>query len=220
MSVNAGDVLRIETFTPGGGLLEVDNGLDPSIELIDPNGNVISHTNVTGNELLIHAAQFTGQYRVRVFGDNSEGEYFLQVEGATGGSLLPSVTGSNPTLGGFVAQFPQTLSLTFSEELAPASIAASDLIVGGLPATSVAKIDDRTYLFTLDLAANHGDGTYQVQLPAGSYGRSSGGGQPAADDDISGGHNGPCGLKHTMERAALASLANVLRGAAHVRGHV
>jgi hypothetical protein len=164
--VNAGDILRIETFTPGEGAGEPFNVLDPSIELIDPNGNVISSASASGNEILFHVAQVTGQYRARVFAASSGGEYFLQIEGATGGSIPPSVVDTNPDFGVRLAEFPLTYTLTFSEELDPLSVQASDLTVGGAPAVSVAAIDGRTYEFTIDPSVNVGSAIYLVTLAA------------------------------------------------------
>lgn len=166
--VNAGDILRIQTFTPGSGAGEPVNALDPGIEIIDPSGNLVPYANKVGNELLFHVAQATGQYRARVFAQGSEGEYFLQVEGATGGSLAPAVVDADPDAGAVVGQFPLTYTLTFSEELDPASVQASDLFFGGLPATAVTSLDGRIYEFTVDPSANFGTGVYQIAVAAGA----------------------------------------------------
>ncbi|MCA9236858.1 MAG: pre-peptidase C-terminal domain-containing protein, partial [Planctomycetales bacterium] len=164
--VRAGDILRIQTSTPGGGSGEPLNLLDPSIELYDPNGNLIPHANAAGNELLFHAAQQSGQYRVRVFSETTDGEYFLQVEGATGGSLPPFVVDADPDIGSKLNAFPSTYALSLSEAALPSSLQASDLLVGGLPAVSLTVIDSKTLEFTIDPAVNIGSGVYQVELAA------------------------------------------------------
>ena len=166
--VNAGDILRLQTYTPGGDVGQPENLLDVSIELIDPIGNVIPYTNQVGNELLFHVAQETGQYRVRVFSETTDGEYYLQVEGATGGNLPPTVVDTDPDVGSKLNAFPTNYTLTLSEATLPSSWQASDLLLGGLPATALNVIDAKTLEFTIDPSANLGSGVYEVVLAADS----------------------------------------------------
>lgn len=166
--VNAGDILRIQTFTPGAAAGEPTNALDPAIDIFDANFNVVTYQNKAGNELLFHVAQTTGSYRLRVHGNEAGGEYFLQVEGATGGSVAPLVVDTDPDSGAKVAEFPLTYTLTLSEELDPASVQPSDLLFGGLPATAVTAVDGRTYEFTVDATADIGTAIYLIELAAGA----------------------------------------------------
>ena len=166
--VQAGDILRIETFTPAGGAFEAVNDLDPDVEIFDPLGAVVPYANHVGNELLFHVAEQTGQYRLRVYAEDSEGEYFVQIEGATGDSLAPTVINTIPDNGVPLAEFPLNYTLTFSEGLQIGSVAADDLTIGGLPALSVTPLDGRTFEFAIDPASNVGDQVYQVDLAAGA----------------------------------------------------
>ena len=153
-AVQSGDILRIQTFAPGDGPLEIVNDLDPDFELFDPNENLIPHANSTGNELLFHVAQTSGQYRLRMYAEYSEGEYFVQVEGATGSSLPPTVIDANPDTGNVVSEFPPTYTLTFSEGLLIPTLSGAVLDLqgeGNDAFTSVFELDatPRVILSTL-----------------------------------------------------------------------
>ena len=169
-TVNPGDILRIETFTPASGPFEFVNELDPSLELYDTFGNLVATSNSEGNEVLFHVVGGgeTGKYQLRLFSeDGSAGEYFVQVEGSSASSLLPTVIDTNPDFNATVPVFPTTYTLEFSEQLLLPSVEASDLLIGGLPALSVNGFGS-TYEFEVDPAANVGDGLYLVELTAGS----------------------------------------------------
>lgn len=174
--VQTGDILRIQSFTPASGPGEAVNDLEPSLELYDANGVIVPYSNATGNELLFHVAETTGNYRLRVFGDDSFGEYFVQIEGATGTNAVPEVIDTNPDTGSLISVFPQTYTVTYSESLLSGSIDAGDLLFAGLPATSVEQIDGRTLEFTIDPAANTGDGIYQIEIAADAFTDLQGGG--------------------------------------------
>lgn len=172
-SVNAGDALSVETSTPLDGPNEPANDLDPAVELYAPDGSLVASDDNSAadgrNVALSHTAAQTGVYRLQLTGvSESVGEYFLKIEGATGAEVAPHATGSDPTDGGTVATFPATYTVHFSESLLFTSVDAADLVVGGLPATSVTVIDGDTLQFGVDPAADIGDGVYAASMAAGS----------------------------------------------------
>ena len=167
IAVVDGDQLVITTNTPGDGPLLIENLVDPQIELFDPNGALIAHTNVAGNESLIHTAGLTGIYNLRVFAaPGTEGEYQFEVLGATGTDPLPFAIDADPDDGALLGTFPTTYTLDFSESILSSSVQAFDLSIDGHPATDVRQIDGDTFEFTVDPAADSGDGTYTAVLAA------------------------------------------------------
>lgn len=166
-AVNEGDILRIETLTPGDGPFELVNELDPDLEFFAPDGTAIAYDNRVGNELLFHVAETTGQYRLRLFAEDTEGEYFVQIEGATGENLPPAVVDFQPSDGDRLAQLPENITLVFSESLFTPSVSADDVLIGGLPALSVNQRDGISFDFEVDPAANVGDGFYLVEVASG-----------------------------------------------------
>ncbi|MEX0938203.1 MAG: alkaline phosphatase family protein [Pirellulales bacterium] len=174
----AGDHLVIETFTPAGGAGQVLNELDPTIELYDPNGILVATADGgapdSRNVHFEYDAEMAGTYRVVVRSNGepdgtNRGEYVLSVQGATGGTNAPpQVANVNPGNGATVTNFPTTYVVDFSETIRATSVQASDLVIGGLPATDVEAIDGDSFRFTVDAAANVGDGTYTVEMAEGA----------------------------------------------------
>ena len=166
-----GDVLVISVSAPADQSLEFANNLDPGWELYGPSGAIVAASRGPSDQPIALPVTQTsaGEWRVRVYGESdSRGEYVLNVAGATGGNQAPRVIDADPDTGARLAQFPTTYTLDFSETLLAPSIQAADLLIGGLPATSVTAVDGDTYTFTIDPAANVGDGVYAVTLAAGS----------------------------------------------------
>ena len=165
-NVLEGDVVTIETFTPSDGPLEFINELDPGIEVFDPTGAVVSHTNVLGNETITFVAGLTGTYTVRVFaeddalGDLTRGEYVLSVSGYTGALPLFHVVDSNPANGdrfsGVTA--PPQITIDLNDSVLLTSVQASDLKIDGVhDATNVTIIDADTLVFDCPLGVwTHG----------------------------------------------------------------
>ncbi len=168
--VRSGDVLNIATSTTAAGPGQFVNDLDVGIELVDPAGALIPHTNGPGDELFTHTATHGGSYRVRVFAQpGTQGEYLVTVSGATGGGPAPQVVATNPADGVTVPSLPTTVRIDFSQALLVSSVDAGDLIVAGLPALSVAAIDGDTFEFTIDPSIDRGvDAVYDMVLPVGS----------------------------------------------------
>lgn len=167
-----GDTLTITTTLPLAGPNLPGNALDPELTLYAPDGTVVAtdQDSLDGrNASIVYTADQTGEYRVEIASQNIEsGEYFLGVAGATAADPAPEVEQVTPFDGFRTVSFPTSVTLDFSEQILLTSLSASDLIVGGLPATAVSVIDGDTIEFTIDPAANVGDGQYTVSLPAGS----------------------------------------------------
>src|SRR5262249_5481496 len=71
---------RLETSTPADGPNEFVNNLNPHIELYSPSNTLVASGTPLGdgrNEFIQYQPLVTGNYRVRVTGENSAGEYFL-----------------------------------------------------------------------------------------------------------------------------------------------
>ncbi|HBE71285.1 MAG TPA: hypothetical protein DDW52_24320, partial [Planctomycetaceae bacterium] len=167
-----GDTLSITTSLPLSGANLPGNALDPEIKLYAPDGSLVAsdQDSLDGiNASIAHTADQSGEYRIEIGSQNIEsGEYFLNVEGATAPDPAPEVVQITPFDGFRTIDFPSSVTLDFSEQILLTSLSAADLIVGGLPATAVSIIDGDTAEFTIDPAANVGDGEYTISLPAGS----------------------------------------------------
>src|SRR5262249_50946511 len=102
--VNAGDTLTLSTTTPSDQGGEFHNTLVPQIDLYDNFTNLVaSNAGQPKNASITYVAQTAGTYFVSVSGVNgSTGEYVLDIEGATGRLVPPSVKTS--VLGGHILQ--------------------------------------------------------------------------------------------------------------------
>ncbi len=182
--VQQGDALTFTTWTPLEGPGEPVNPLDAALEVYAPGNLAVPAASATGvgNALLQHTAAETGLYRVRVFGQaGTAGEYVLGVQGGTPTNPAPGVTDANPAADAQLPGFPVTYRLDFSESLLLATLQPGDLIVGGRPAMALTILDGDTVAFTVDPAANVGDGVYAVSLAAGAVSDLQGRGNLAFD---------------------------------------
>ena len=106
----AGEVVTITTMTPGDGIGDPGNTLNPELQLFDPTGTLIAF-NLNGaadgrNAVLSTTVTATGQYKIAVLPTAGAGDYTVQVTGAAGGvtitesaSLLALSPGANNTPG-------------------------------------------------------------------------------------------------------------------------
>ncbi len=96
-SVLEGDRFTITTETPGTAAGQPVNELDPGLELVDPDGVVVPHTNQSGNEILTRTATKTGVYLVRVFSETDvPGDYVLSIADNAGPAPPLVVVESDP----------------------------------------------------------------------------------------------------------------------------
>ncbi|MEN1678621.1 MAG: Ig-like domain-containing protein [Planctomycetota bacterium] len=159
----AEDLLRTLT-TPGVHDFVTANSPLARLELFDPSGVPIDG----GADFVNLVAPVAGDYRLRVSALALEGEYVLEVSGATGQGVPPTVVETLPANGTLFATVPTTYTVTFSEPLLEGTVGPEDLLVNGLPATGVTMIDALTFRFDVDPSVDSGDGVYDVQLPAGA----------------------------------------------------
>lgn len=161
--VVAGDSLSINTSQPAAGPNEFVNDLDRAVELYDETGSLVA-SDASG--ALTHVATSSGTYYVRVLSENSiNGEFALSVSGYTGAAESFEVTAVNPIDGESLTSAPTEMQIEFSEAVLLTSVAASDLTVNGVPATSVSVVDARTLSFTLPTL---GHGTQNVAIAGGA----------------------------------------------------
>ena len=173
MTAQASDNLVFQTSTPLDGSNDPARELDPAIEIFGPDGTLLASDSNGGadgrNASAAISAPVSGQYRVRVLAENgSSGTYFLTVAGASAVAAAPAVVTTTPTNAGLVATFPATVTVQFSESLDHQTVAASDLTIDGVNATSVTAIDGQTFRFDIDPSTNVGDRTYSVSIAAGA----------------------------------------------------
>ena len=168
--VEALDNLVLSTATPAGGPFEFVNDLDPVVELYDPSGNLVASDDNSAadgrNALLAYAAPTAGTYTARVIANDSNGEYVLNISGATGGLPSFEVLSSDPFDGQSLAFDPTEMLVTFSDVVFLTSVDASDFLVNGVPAVSYSVVDQSSVLF--DFPVPLGEGVHTVSIGAGA----------------------------------------------------
>jgi hypothetical protein len=168
--VDAGSQLTVATLTPGADAGEPLNSTDLAIELFAPDGTFIttSSDDAGGTDAeIVHEATESGDYRVRVFSENdTRGEYYLTVDGASDAPVPPEVIRTFPSNGLISSVFPTSVTVTFSKAILLDSISAEDVLIGGEPALSMTVLDGRTFEFSIDPAIATNDGEYTIELPA------------------------------------------------------
>lgn len=167
LQVNVNDVLEISTLTPGDGAGEPSNTLDPSVELLAPNGSVVaSNTNGAAdgrNANLSYTALASGTYTVRVLSESGTGDFVLRAAGATGVQPPLTVTSASITEGQVFNTPPTAVDVNFSHALRADSVQAGDLSVNGQAAVGVIQIDADTLRF--DISGLVGaDGSYTLSI--------------------------------------------------------
>ncbi len=171
--VEQGNDLTIETSTPFAGPNQVVNLIDPNLELYAPDGTPVASDDNSAsdgvNASLSHVAMQSGEYRLRVGGtSDSQGTYYLNIAGTSVPEAAPFVASVTPVDGLKLTSFPTMVTATFSEAILSSSVSAADLLIGGLPATSVQQVDGSTFVFDVDPAAFAGDGFYMITLAGGN----------------------------------------------------
>ena len=169
----AGDTLTITTTTPGGGAGEPVNYLNPSLELYDPSGLLVSEDDNSagdGRNARITYVVPTGKpgtYQMVVNGITGSGDYTLSINGASSSHQLPIVVGSTPADGIMLAEPPNTLQLTLSEAVRVDTLDPNDLSIdSGATVSDVELLDGKTILVSLNVPDV--DGTYTYTLHAGA----------------------------------------------------
>jgi subtilisin family serine protease len=156
VSVNAGDNLVIDTTTPFGEPQfpnQPNNGLQPILELFDPNGNLVATAQGNApdgkNDVLNYTALTSGTFFVKVSGANkSAGEFTVAVKGATGALPAFTVTGTDPAAGKHVRPIT-TVTVDFSDSVLISSLSDSDFTINGENATGFTVVNDHEVIFDL-----------------------------------------------------------------------
>ncbi|HNN82512.1 MAG TPA: tandem-95 repeat protein, partial [Accumulibacter sp.] len=181
-AVNPGDVLIVETATPGDGAGEPVNLLDPQLFLYAPDGNLVAldqNGAADGRnariEYTVSGAALAGAlYRIEVRSENqTKGSYVLSARGSSATPPPFNVTTTTPADQALLAVYPATYTVDFSQALLLSSVDAADLTIDGIAASSVTVVDGDTLRFAIDQAA-HGDAAYTVRIAAGALSSVSG----------------------------------------------
>ncbi|MEO1615850.1 MAG: S8 family serine peptidase [Planctomycetota bacterium] len=91
-----GDAITIDVLVPDSGAGLIENTLDPAIELVGPNGQVVA---AAASGPLAHTITELGIHTVRAYAQSfSEGEYLLTIDGVTE-ETGPSIVGVFPADG-------------------------------------------------------------------------------------------------------------------------
>jgi subtilase family serine protease len=180
--VSAGDVVRLETSTPGGGFGLPDNDLDPLVELYDAVGTLVASNNNGGpdgrNAIVQYTSESSGLFRVRVSSVVGVGAYVLNVDGLNGNQFAPFAVESavlldpnSPGNGEALSSFPSALRVRFTSPILLTSLEAADLLGGGPGGQRFADgfnlVDGRTVDFDIS-SWRTSDGGYSLTLPANS----------------------------------------------------
>jgi methionine-rich copper-binding protein CopC len=126
VNTNAGDVVTIsvEQAKPGGG--QFVDGLTPTFDVFDPQGNLLA-TVTNGSFTFTEVSP--GPCAIRVYStDGSQGEYVLDVSGATGDLPAFDVTSTDPADGALI-QPPASITVDFNHNIYLPSVSAADLTI-------------------------------------------------------------------------------------------
>ncbi|MHC4562200.1 MAG: S8 family serine peptidase [Planctomycetota bacterium] len=170
VNITAGDTVTITTTTPADGPGEFVNALDPVVELYDPSGNLVASDDNSGpdgrNAELTFVAAASGEYVVRVFSNEGEGEYVLHVTGHTVAAPPFVVTATDPADGLHMGPpAPTEITVDFSDAVLVSSLDVSDLMIDGLAATGFTVVDADTVAFHLPAI---GTGVHSFIISGGS----------------------------------------------------
>jgi ELWxxDGT repeat protein len=172
LNVAAGDTLTFTTATPAAGSGEFVNTFNPYLELYDASGLLLTadDNSLDGrNARLQHTALTGGTYWIRVAPSPLEpgkGEYFLGVEGATGG--LPAFNALATDLDGIrFSVTPTAITVDFGDLVLLSSVAAADVRIDGLSSAAIASIPDGDSL-VFQLPTGLVEGWHTVSIAPGA----------------------------------------------------
>jgi hypothetical protein len=172
--VSAGELLRVETFTPASGPGDFVNTFNPRLELYNPSGTLISvndNGNPDGrNAVLTEYAAVSGLYTIRIGSTSAgatSGHYGLVTTRTTGAPVTPfGVASTSPANGGVVADPTFSVyTINFNDLVDMRTVSASDVRFNDVAAVAYTVIDGDSISFTLPTPA---DGVYNVSIVAGA----------------------------------------------------
>ncbi|WP_164103950.1 S8 family serine peptidase [Candidatus Laterigemmans baculatus] len=166
-TVGEGEQFSLSTLTPGSGPLEFGNPLNPRLELLDPDGNLLAIDSQSEpdqrNARLVYTAQTAGTYRVRVAATaGTQGEYVLRL------NRSPKLNADALTLQSVAIDEHGIARLNGSYTDSDAAENHTVTVTWGDGTTSQADVDPQTQAFT----ASHqylDDGTPSDQTPSAVY---------------------------------------------------
>jgi subtilisin family serine protease len=191
----AGDTIQAQTFTPGSGVGDPVNDLDPRLELLGPTGQLIAaNDNGAGdgrNALIFDRLPVAGLYTLRISSTtfaSTSGRYALLLSGATG-AVTPTLAVSStlPSNGATVIWSPTaTYMMNFSSTLDLRTVAAADLRFNGTPATAVTIVDGDTLQFAIPAIEGAVTVTMAADAIRGTNGASLGAFSASFTQEVSG----------------------------------
>jgi len=208
---NAGDALSL-------GVEALNNGSLPFVlRLFDPQGDLRLDTGTASGAYSGLSAGYqvdaTGAWLVQVLAAGAQGEYLLQVDGATGVPPAPQVVSSQPSDARPVNNLPAAIDITFDQFIRPDSVQAGDLLLAdalldaGVSVSGVEVLSGTTLRFRLT-AGSLPEGSFGWSMAADALQGHDGQGNLAAEGAFLVDQTGPAVLGHgeTLRRAQFNNL--------------
>lgn len=194
-----------------------DRSLPLTLRLFGPDGSLRLDTGAPEGPVLGLGtglqADATGVWTVQMLAAGAQGEYLLQIDGATGAAPAPQVVSSQPGPARPLAQAPGAIDVSFDQFVRPDSVQAGDLVLddtlldAGISVTGVEVLSGSTLRFRLS-AGSLPEGDFGWTMAAGAVVGHDGQGNLAATGSFSIDRTGPQILGHgdTTRRANFNSL--------------
>ncbi len=194
-----------------------DRSLPFVLRLFDPSGTLRLDTGAADGAYTglrtSYDVDTTGAWMVQVLAPGAQGEYLLQVDGATGTAPAPQVVSSQPGDARPVNQLPAAIDINFDQFIRPDSVQASDLLLGdalldaGVAVSGVEVLSGTSLRFRLT-AASLPEGFFGWTMAADAVQGHDGQGNLAAAGQFQVDQTGPMVLGHgdTLRRAQFNSL--------------
>ncbi len=166
----AGQTVRLSTQTPGDGADEVNNPLNPALQLYDSAGNKIAFNDNGAadgrNALLSYTAAAAGIYYVQVVSATTmpvtSGEFVLTIDSAGFAAAPFVVSATTPISGSSPATTPTEIVVDFSDSVLLTSVQAGDMLFDGVPLSNMTVIDGNTVSFRLPTGLAQGLHTFII----------------------------------------------------------
>ncbi len=166
--VSAGDSLSLSTETPTPEIVGIVNDLDPVIELLDPNGQVVAMDDNSAadgrNAALNYDAVVDGKYTIRVTAAGGSGEYVLRATGNTIVALPLTVVSTAPEEGARLKDVPIAFRVNFAAPFDATTLDADDFTINDQPAIGVEVVDGDSVDFLLDPMLVGAGGDFTVEI--------------------------------------------------------
>ncbi|OGB06139.1 MAG: hypothetical protein A3E25_16225 [Burkholderiales bacterium RIFCSPHIGHO2_12_FULL_69_20] len=154
-----------------------DAGLPFALRLFDPYGNLRLDTGTAEGAYAGlstgYTADITGAWLVQLLSAGAQGEYLLQVDGATGAPPAPQIVGSQPSDTRPLGSAPTSIDVSFDQFIRPDTVQATDLqldeslLAAGVSVTGVEVLSGTSVRFRLS-AADLPEGYFGWTIDAGA----------------------------------------------------